>query len=174
MEKVDEVYHFFGGGGRCFLVNAYIYSKDQLLGQVTNRSERWSLYLCTLEKNQKDNNVWTMIGIWRVRSNLLMLKACQLMIHLFLHHRKQWCQYTFKGFLLSNLSVLILLHLYVHCRWSRGTIVAVNDAGEFDVFFVDYGDQEWKKRDEIRRPWNDILKVRLIGYTLISQPTRLG
>ncbi len=48
-------------------------------------------------------------------------------------------------------------------RWSRGCIKDVNkETGEYDVFFADYGDSEWHPRADIRKPWNDILRVRSI------------
>ncbi|XP_072051712.1 uncharacterized protein [Amphiura filiformis] len=54
---------------------------------------------------------------------------------------------------------ICLARFQVDGRWSRGCIKEVNESGEYDVFFVDYGDSEWHLRAEIRRPWNDILKL---------------
>ncbi len=46
-----------------------------------------------------------------------------------------------------------------HSRWYRVSIREISDEGKYEVFHLDYGDQEEVPRNWIQPAWNAILQV---------------
>jgi hypothetical protein len=47
-------------------------------------------------------------------------------------------------------------------RWYRAKILSIGPEGEYDVFFVDYGDRQWITRDRIAPIRPEYLQVRVL------------
>lgn len=81
---------------------------------------------------------------------------------------RSWSSKLFEIFIQLFLPVIIITFFFFS-RWYRAKIFSIRPGGEYDVFYVDYGDREWITKDRIMPAWSDILQVSAISTYILWQ-----